>query len=150
MPQCPDEVKLLIERFEQRSDQVRAAAYNETTLRVDFINPLFRARAGTWTTARASPSSTARSYTRTACASAASARRPPSPANSTYWAGRKKRGTRHRLREVGRGEVVRYGWLDSSRCRTAGTVLVQFRTARGAWASGPACSGPETHAPLPN
>src|SRR4051812_11465975 len=42
MGQCPDAVKQLIERFDQQADQVRAAEYNETQLRVDFVNPLFR------------------------------------------------------------------------------------------------------------
>src|SRR5687768_5695194 len=38
---CPDAVKRLIDRFEQQSDQVRSPDYNETQLRIDFINPLF-------------------------------------------------------------------------------------------------------------
>src|SRR5438128_7705433 len=42
MGQCPDAVKKLIERFDQQADQVRASEYNETQLRVDFVNPLFR------------------------------------------------------------------------------------------------------------
>src|SRR5205823_6917179 len=42
MAQCPDAVKQLIKRFDQQADQVRAPEYNETQLRVDFVNPLFR------------------------------------------------------------------------------------------------------------
>ncbi len=41
MGTCPDAVKRLIERFNQQSDQVRSPDYNETQLRIDFINPLF-------------------------------------------------------------------------------------------------------------
>jgi hypothetical protein len=41
MGTCPDTVKRLIERFDQQADQVRAPDYNETQLRIDFINPLF-------------------------------------------------------------------------------------------------------------
>ncbi|HEY8750324.1 MAG TPA: DNA methyltransferase [Tepidisphaeraceae bacterium] len=43
MPQCPDAVLRLIERFDQQLDQVRASDYNETQLRIDFVNPLFQA-----------------------------------------------------------------------------------------------------------
>lgn len=41
--ECPDAVKRLIERFNHQSDQVRSLDYNETQLRIDFINPLFAA-----------------------------------------------------------------------------------------------------------
>lgn len=41
MPVCPDVVKRLIEHFDQQADQVRSADYNETQLRIDFINPMF-------------------------------------------------------------------------------------------------------------
>lgn len=38
---CPDAVRRLIDRFDQQADQVRSADYNETQLRIDFVNPLF-------------------------------------------------------------------------------------------------------------
>jgi len=41
MGNCPDAVKRLTERFDQQSDQVRSPDYNETQLRIDFVNPLF-------------------------------------------------------------------------------------------------------------
>jgi len=41
MGACPDIIKRLIERFDQQSDQVRAPDYNETQLRIDFVNPMF-------------------------------------------------------------------------------------------------------------
>ena len=43
MGTCPDAVKRLIERFDQQLDQVRLPDYNETQLRIDFVNPLFAA-----------------------------------------------------------------------------------------------------------
>ncbi len=43
MPSCPESVLKLIERFDQQADQVRSADYNETQVRVDFVNPLFAA-----------------------------------------------------------------------------------------------------------
>jgi type I restriction-modification system DNA methylase subunit len=43
MPECPDIVKRLVERFNQQSDTVTSASYNETNLRVDYINPFMRA-----------------------------------------------------------------------------------------------------------
>jgi hypothetical protein len=43
MGTCPDAIKRLIERFDQQSDQVRSPDYNETQLRIDFVNPLFAA-----------------------------------------------------------------------------------------------------------
>ena len=42
MGTCPDVIKRLIDRFNQQSDQVRSPDYNETQLRIDFVNPLFR------------------------------------------------------------------------------------------------------------
>src|SRR5438105_2283718 len=42
MGQCPDLIKRLIEHFERQADQVRSAEYNETQLRIDFVNPMFR------------------------------------------------------------------------------------------------------------
>jgi len=41
MGQCPDTIKRLIDRFDQQSDQVRSPDYNETQLRIDFVNPMF-------------------------------------------------------------------------------------------------------------
>jgi hypothetical protein len=43
MGTCPDEIKRLIDRFDQQSDQVRSPDYNEATLRIDYVNPLFAA-----------------------------------------------------------------------------------------------------------
>ena len=42
MAQCPDGIKRLIDRFHQQSDQVCSPDYNETLIRVDFINPMMR------------------------------------------------------------------------------------------------------------
>src|SRR5258707_9722380 len=42
MATCPDTIKHLIEHYAQQADQVRSADYNETQLRIDFVNPLFR------------------------------------------------------------------------------------------------------------
>ncbi len=42
MTKCPDVVKRLVDRFDQQSDQIRSSDYNETQIRVDFINPLMR------------------------------------------------------------------------------------------------------------
>lgn len=39
---CPDPIKRLIERFDHQSDQVRSPEYNETQLRIDFVNPMFK------------------------------------------------------------------------------------------------------------
>ncbi|MCG3129568.1 MAG: hypothetical protein FLDDKLPJ_00302 [Phycisphaerae bacterium] len=41
MTRCPDEILRLIERFEHQSDRVRSDDYNETQLRIDFVNPMF-------------------------------------------------------------------------------------------------------------
>ena len=40
MGQCPDTIKRLIDRFNQQSDQIRSPDYNETLIRIDFINPM--------------------------------------------------------------------------------------------------------------
>ncbi len=40
MGQAPDSIKRLVDRFSQQSDQIRSPDYNETLIRVDFINPL--------------------------------------------------------------------------------------------------------------
>src|ERR1700678_887005 len=41
METCPDAVKRLVERFIQQADHVRSPDYNETQLRIDFVNPMF-------------------------------------------------------------------------------------------------------------
>jgi hypothetical protein len=41
MGTCPDPVKRLIDHFNMQLDQVRSPDYNETQLRIDFVNPLF-------------------------------------------------------------------------------------------------------------
>ncbi len=41
MGTCPDVIKILIDRFDHQLDQVRSLDYNETQLRIDFVNPLF-------------------------------------------------------------------------------------------------------------
>ena len=38
---CPDAIKRLVERFDHQSDQVKSPEYNETLLRIDFVNPMF-------------------------------------------------------------------------------------------------------------
>lgn len=40
MGPCPDAIKRLIDRFDQQSDHIRSPDYNETLIRIDFINPL--------------------------------------------------------------------------------------------------------------
>lgn len=40
MATCPDSIKKLIDRFSQQADQIRSPDYNETLIRIDFINPL--------------------------------------------------------------------------------------------------------------
>src|SRR5690606_14452398 len=42
MGTCPDTVKRLIDRFARQADQVASVDYNETQLRIDFVNPLLR------------------------------------------------------------------------------------------------------------
>jgi hypothetical protein len=42
-PACPDSVKRLVDRFATQSDIVTRTDYNETQLRIDYINPLFDA-----------------------------------------------------------------------------------------------------------
>lgn len=41
MPKCPDAILRLVERFQKQSDQVLSPDYNETQLRIDFVNPMF-------------------------------------------------------------------------------------------------------------
>ncbi len=42
MPACPDAIRKLVDHFDRQSEQVRSVNYNETQLRVDFVNPFFR------------------------------------------------------------------------------------------------------------
>jgi len=42
MSNCPDAILRLIERFGHQLDQVRSPDYNETQVRIDFVNPMFR------------------------------------------------------------------------------------------------------------
>ena len=42
MGSCPDAIYRLIEHFDHQRDQVRSLDYNETQLRIDFVNPMFR------------------------------------------------------------------------------------------------------------
>jgi hypothetical protein len=42
MGTCPEVIRRLVERFDQQLDQVRSPDYNETQLRIDFVNPVFR------------------------------------------------------------------------------------------------------------
>jgi hypothetical protein len=39
----PSEIQELIDRFESQSELYRAPTYNETNLRIDFVNPMFKA-----------------------------------------------------------------------------------------------------------
>jgi hypothetical protein len=41
MAACPDAILRLIEHFERQTDQVCSPEYNETQLRIDFVNPMF-------------------------------------------------------------------------------------------------------------
>jgi len=41
MGSCPDAILRLIEHFDRQSDQVRSPDYNETQIRIDFVNPMF-------------------------------------------------------------------------------------------------------------
>jgi len=41
MPKCPDAVLRLVDRFNQQADRIRSPDYNEATLRIDFVNPMF-------------------------------------------------------------------------------------------------------------
>src|SRR5438874_8394066 len=43
MGSCPDAVLQLIEKFTEQADQYRSPDYNETQVRIDFINPMFKA-----------------------------------------------------------------------------------------------------------
>src|SRR5208337_4329146 len=40
---CPDLLSRLIAKFTEQADQYRSADYNETQVRIDFINPMFKA-----------------------------------------------------------------------------------------------------------
>jgi len=40
---CPDSIIQLIRKFDEQSDQYRSPNYNETQVRIDFINPMFKA-----------------------------------------------------------------------------------------------------------
>ena len=42
MGTCPDAVKRLIDRFDQQSDLIRSPDYNETLIRIEFINPMMK------------------------------------------------------------------------------------------------------------
>jgi type I restriction-modification system DNA methylase subunit len=42
MGKCPDAIKRLIDRFSQQSDDIRSPDYNETLIRIDFINPMMQ------------------------------------------------------------------------------------------------------------
>ncbi len=42
METTPDTIKRLVDRFHQQSDRIRSADYNETLIRIDFINPLMK------------------------------------------------------------------------------------------------------------
>ena len=42
MGTCPDTIRRLIDRFDEQADRIRSPDYNETLIRVDFINPLMR------------------------------------------------------------------------------------------------------------
>ncbi|HZL35499.1 MAG TPA: N-6 DNA methylase [Tepidisphaeraceae bacterium] len=43
MDSAPDAIKRLVERFHRQIEQMRAPEFNEAQLRIDFINPMFRA-----------------------------------------------------------------------------------------------------------
>jgi predicted type IV restriction endonuclease len=43
MPETPTEIHALIERFERNIDSYRSPAYNEAQLRLEFLNPFFKA-----------------------------------------------------------------------------------------------------------
>ena len=42
MGTCPDSIKRLVEQFSTQSDRLKASDYNETQVRIDYLNPLFR------------------------------------------------------------------------------------------------------------
>lgn len=42
MATCPDAVLRLIDKFQRQSESLKSPEYNETQLRIDYINPLFR------------------------------------------------------------------------------------------------------------
>jgi len=41
MQKFPEAIKRLVDRFNQQADQVHSPDYNETQLRIDFVNPMF-------------------------------------------------------------------------------------------------------------
>ena len=41
MPDPPPQVKALVDRFDQNIDSYQSQAYNETQVRLEFINPFF-------------------------------------------------------------------------------------------------------------
>ncbi|MBK8266784.1 MAG: N-6 DNA methylase [Planctomycetes bacterium] len=41
MPKCPDKILRLIDQFNHQADQIRSPDYNETKIRIDYINPMF-------------------------------------------------------------------------------------------------------------
>jgi len=43
MGSCPDSILQLIRKFEEHVDQYKSSSYNETQVRIDFINPMFAA-----------------------------------------------------------------------------------------------------------
>ena len=55
MSEVPDIIAQLVARFDENADHYRGSTYNETLTRIDFINPLFKALAGTWETKPATP-----------------------------------------------------------------------------------------------
>lgn len=42
MATCPDAVLRLIDKFQRQSESLKSPEYNETQLRIDYINPQFR------------------------------------------------------------------------------------------------------------
>lgn len=42
MGKAPDTIKRLVDRFHQQADGIRSTDYNETLIRIDFINPLMK------------------------------------------------------------------------------------------------------------
>ncbi len=43
MTAVPDVVKRLVERFDRNADTYKSPAYNETQLRIEFVNPFWKA-----------------------------------------------------------------------------------------------------------
>ena len=57
---APAIVSDLVERFHHHLATYKQNSYSEEKLRVEFLNPLFKAMGGTWTTSRATPPPTKR------------------------------------------------------------------------------------------